>query len=92
MQVEAVLIRMDDGSSVAGLLDRAAGQLDAAAGELALDFSMVRRLDSAGVQALERLVKVAEEKSVRITVLGISPGVYKVLKLMKLAARLSFSN
>ena len=76
METEALWIRLDDGS----------------ADDVALDFSGVRRIDPAGLQALEKLVKAAEETSGKVTLRGVNVAVYKVLKLMKLASRLSFLN
>jgi len=90
MDTEAMLITLESDSRVSEVLDRIARQLDTATGELALDLSHVGRIDSAGLQALEDLVKCAEEKSVKVTLHGTNVGVYKVLKLVKLTERLSF--
>ena len=73
-------------------MDRAAGELDSAAGELVLDFSTVRRIDAAGLRALEQLVRAAGEKTIKVSLHGVNVSVYKVLKLMKLSQRISFMN
>ena len=76
METEAIWTRLDDGT----------------ASDVALDFSGVRRIDPAGLQALEKLVRAAEDTSGKVTLRGVNVAVYKVLKLMKLAPRLSFTN
>jgi len=48
-----------------------------------LDFSDVQRIDTSGVQALEKL---ADQTVLR----GVNTNVYKVLKLLKLAPRFRF--
>lgn len=73
------------------VLEQAAGKLDVA-GELVLDFSSVRRIDSSAVRALEEFARIADEKSAKVVVRGVSVDVYKVLKLVKLARRFSFAN
>lgn len=92
MPTEAVLLKIEDNDGVAGAMDRAAGGLDSAGGELVLDFSSVRRIDTGGLRAMENLVRTAEEKAIRVSLRGVNVGIYKVLKLMKLAQRLSFVN
>ncbi len=90
MTVEAVLIKVEENDHLAEVLDRAARQLDNAGDELLLDFSSVLRIDSRGLQALEELVALADEKSAKISVRGVNISIYKVLKLMKVANRLLF--
>ena len=92
MPTEAVLLKIEDNDELTGTLDRASGELDAPGGELVLDFSSVRRIDSGGLRAMENLVKVAEEKAIKVSIRAVDVGVYKVLKLMKLTQRLSFVN
>ena len=48
-----------------------------------LDFSDVQRIDTSGVQALEKL---ADQTVLR----GVNTNVYKVLKLLKLTPRFRF--
>ena len=47
--------------------------------------------DSAGLRAMENLVRTAEEKAIKVALREVNAGIYKVLKLMKLAERLSFA-
>ena len=79
-----------DGDRVEPSLRNAIEQLDSASGEIALDFSPVRRIDPATWRALEKLASAAEEKAIKVVLRGVNVSVYKVLKLMKLAARFSF--
>ena len=90
MPTETVLHKIED-TNVADAVNRAAAELDAAGGDLLLDFSAVRRLDSAGLRAMENLVRTAEEKAIKVALREVNAGIYKVLKLMKLAERLSFA-
>lgn len=62
-------------------LQEALGKLDGAKGELVLDFSAVRRIDASELRALKNLAKVAEQKSVKLTLRGVNFEIHKVLKL-----------
>ena len=68
-------------------LQEAIEKLNFAGGESLLDFSSVDRIDAAAARALEEL---ADRSSVRITLRGVNIGVYRALKLLKLAERFSF--
>ena len=81
-----------DGEGVVRGLEEARDKLDSAGPKMVLDFSAVDRMDAAGLRALEDLTARADEKGVKILLRGASIDVYKVLKLMKLAARFSFPN
>jgi len=87
----AVFLNIDEARVVPALIE-AGEKLDGTEGEAVLDFSSVRRIDSAGVRALEELARVADEKSVKIVLRGVNVDVYKVLKLIKLTRRFSFVN
>lgn len=91
MAMIAVFLNIDEGSVVPTLRE-AAEKLDGSEGEAVLDFSSVNRVDSSGVQALEELVRLADEKAVKVVLRGVNIDVYKVLKLMKLTGHLSFVN
>jgi anti-anti-sigma regulatory factor len=71
-------------------LQQARERLDGANEELVLDFKAVRRIEPDGLEAMEILAGVADAKGIRIALTGVSIGVYKVLKLTRLAARFSF--
>jgi anti-anti-sigma regulatory factor len=92
MPSEAILIKIEDSGGLAGAMDRTAAQLETGGDELILDFASVRRIDSAGLRAMENLIRAAEEKAVKVCLRGVDVSVYKVLKLMKLAPRVSFMN
>jgi anti-anti-sigma regulatory factor len=73
-------------------LREAAEKLDSAVGEAVLDFSSVCRIDSSALRALEEFVDVAGDKGVKVVLCGVNVGVYKVLKLAKLAPRFFFTS
>jgi anti-anti-sigma regulatory factor len=77
---------------VVAALDESFGTLDNAGGELLLDFSHVDRLDAAALRSLEKLAGAADQKAVKIQLRGVQVGVYRVLKLTRLAPRLCFVN
>ena len=81
-----------DGEQVAQALQGIGEKLNGGEGEVLLDFSKVRRLDPAGLLAIENLATAAAAKSVKVTLRGVNVGVYKVLKLARLTARFSFVN
>jgi anti-anti-sigma regulatory factor len=89
MAMMAVWLKIDEERVVQGLQE-AGGKLDSAEGEVALDFSSVRRLDPSAVGAMEEFVGIADDKGVKVVLRGVNVGVYKVLKLVKLASRFSF--
>jgi len=91
MATMAVFLKVDEERAVAALQE-AAGNLDAGQGSAVLDFSAVRRIDSAGLRALEDLARAAEDKGVKVTLRGVNVEIYKVLKLVKLTRRFSFAN
>ena len=59
-------------------------------GEAVLDFESVARLSPKDLATLEALVKVAGERGVKIELRSVNVGIYKVLKLARLASRFSF--
>ena len=59
-------------------------------GEAVLDFASVLRLGPKDLAGLEALVNVAGERGVKIELRGVNVGIYKVLKLARLASRFSF--
>jgi len=81
-----------DEKRVVPALQEAREKLDSTDGEAVLDFSCVCRIDSSGLRAMEEFVGVAKDKGVKVVLCGVSVGVYKVLKLAKLASRFSFAS
>lgn len=79
-----------DGDRVAECIHEAHMQLDTARDRTILDFSAVLRLAPQDLRAMEELVERAENQSVKIVLCGVNVDIYKVLKLVKLAARFSF--
>ncbi len=89
MAMNAVWLDID-GECVLQGLEEALARLDGAEGEVILDFSSVRRVDPSAVRALENLAGTADKKAARVVLRGVNIGIYKVLKLIKLAPRFSF--
>lgn len=79
-----------DGDRVAECIHEAQMQLDTARDRTILDFSAVLRLAPQDLRAMEELVERAENQSVKLVLCGVNVDIYKVLKLVKLAARFSF--
>ncbi len=73
-------------------LQEAGEKLDGSDGDAVLDLSSVRRVDSSMLRALEEFARVAEQKVVKVVLRGVNVDVYKVLKLVKLTRRFSFSS
>jgi anti-anti-sigma regulatory factor len=81
-----------NGENVAQALEDIGAKLTGSEGEVVLDFSGVRRIDPAGLRAFEDLASVADEKTVKVVLQGINVDIYKVLKLARLTARVTFVN
>lgn len=90
MAMIAVWTKIDEESAVEGLRE-AGNKLESADGEVTLDFSSVRRIDASVVRAMEELADRAKEKEVKVALRGVNVDVYKVLKLVKLASRFTFT-
>jgi anti-anti-sigma regulatory factor len=88
MPVNALWLKID-GESVVHALQEALEKLDGAAGEVVLDFSSVHRIDASALRAMENLAGAVDGKA-KVALHGVNVGVYKVLKLMKMARRFSF--
>jgi anti-anti-sigma regulatory factor len=89
MAMIAVWLKIDE-DRIVQALHEAQEKLDSVEGEVALDFSAVRRIDPSGLRAMEGFADLADGKSVKVVLRGVNIGVYKVLKLVKLASRFSF--
>ena len=79
-----------DANRIALALNEAGQQLNGTEGEVVLDFSSVRRVDSAALQAMEEFAGIADEKTIKVVLRNVDVDVYRVLKLMKLTRRFSF--
>jgi len=62
-------------------IDEALANLDSARGEITLDFSGVRRIDTAALRSLEALAVAANAKAVKLSLRNVGVSVYKVLKV-----------
>lgn len=91
MATIAELIAIDPQNVTRSLL-QAAEKLSSAPADATLDFSTVPQIDASVIGALEEVARIADERSVRIVLRGVSVDVYKVLKLVKLSRRFSFEN
>jgi anti-anti-sigma regulatory factor len=80
-----------DEKRVVPALREAGEKLNGTTSEAVLDFSSVCRINSSALRAMEEFVGVANDKGVKVSLCGVNIGVYKVLKLAKLASRFSFS-
>ena len=91
MATTATWLKIDE-EDVVQALQEAREKLDGAGGEIVLDFSSVLRIDARGLNAIEEFADTADDKDVKAALRGVNVGVYKVLKLVKLASRFSFVN
>lgn len=82
----------EEKAGIAEPLARAMEQLDGAEKELTVDLSAIRRLRAADLRALEDLARAAEQQTVKLTLRGAGPEVYKTLKVAKAAQKFSFAN
>jgi len=89
MAMIAVWLKIDE-ERVVQALQEAGEKLDSVEGEVVLDFSSVRRIDPSALRAMEEFAGIADDKGVKVVLRGVNVGVYKVLKLVKLASRFSF--
>jgi anti-anti-sigma regulatory factor len=91
MAMMGATLTIDDKWVVQGL-EEAREKLDITDSELVVDFSSVARLDPRAVTALKNFADVADDKNVKVVLRGINVDIYRVLKLVKLAQRFSFSS
>ena len=89
MATNSVSVKVD-GQGVGTALQEALQKLNGDGSDVVLDFSSVRRIDPAALKALESFVTAVDGKASEVVLQGVNVDVYKVLKLMKLAPRLSF--
>jgi len=87
MHMKIVSLKVDEGRLVASLRQLAA-ELKGT-DDVILDFSPVRRVDPAALEALADFVDTAEEKTVNVVLSGVNIDVYRVLKLARLTTRFS---
>jgi anti-anti-sigma regulatory factor len=90
MEIVATLTRPDE-ANLLQFLHEAETKLADAEGEVTVDFSDVRRIDASVIRAIEQLANHADDTGVKVAFRGVDVNVYKVLKLVKLAGRFSFT-
>lgn len=81
-----------DGEHVAQSLHEVREKIEADKEQIVLDFSVVLRIDTSALQAIEELAAAAEKQSVKVEFRWVNVTVYKVLKLARLTTRFSFAN
>jgi anti-anti-sigma regulatory factor len=79
-----------DGEHVGDALQQTCEKLNGGGGDVFLNFSSVTRIDPGALKAMEELAGLADDKNVKVALRGVSVQIYKVLKLVKLAPRLTF--
>jgi anti-anti-sigma factor len=90
METNTLCLKIDANNVVTDLLE-AKESLDGRQ-ELALDFSGVNRIDSAGLEGLQSFAHTAEDKKAKVALCGVNVSVYKTLKLARLTPWFSFEN
>ncbi len=91
MAMTAVWLKVDLERVVQSLQD-AGRKLGGVEDELVLDFSSVLRVDPSALRAMAEFAAVADDNGVKIVLRGVSTDIYKVLKMVQLASRFSFSD
>ena len=86
-----VLLKLVEGTAAGALQDALAG-FDGAQGEAIVDFSAIPRVDAGAVEALDAFIREAEGKAIKVTLSGVNAEIYRVLKLVKLAPKVSFAD
>jgi anti-anti-sigma regulatory factor len=84
------VLKVDEERTLEAIQD-ACEKLDGAAGEIVLDFSSVGRLDPSALKAMRVFAVTADSKAVRVVLHRVNVEIYKVLKLVTLTERFSFT-
>lgn len=87
----SVLVKLE-AHNAGPALEAECQRLDGGPGEAIIDLSALGRIDAGAVAGLEAFVRTAESKSVQVIFTGVNVDVYRVLKLVKLAAKVSFTH
>ncbi len=87
MHMKIVSLKVDEERLVASL--QHLGAELKGTDDVILDFSPVRRIDPAALEALADFVDAADEKAVSVVLSGVNIDVYRVLKLARLTQRFS---
>ena len=90
MTTHTLSIPADPDRLVETLRHEAAAMLNGGGCELVLDFSSVLKIDVAAARSMEELADRADQSSTRIALRAVNVGLYRALKLLKLAQRFSY--
>jgi anti-anti-sigma factor len=88
METNTLCLKIDGNNVKADLLE-AEESLEGRQ-ELALDLSGVGRIDSAGLEGLQSFAHRAEDRKIKVALLGVNVNVYKTLKVARLTRCFSF--
>jgi len=77
--------------SITSSLREAKSKIQGSTRKIALDFSSVSRIDPNAVRELEEIAICASERDVTVQIHGANVKVYKVMKLLTLSSRFTFS-
>ena len=86
--VSIMSLKVDEERMVA-TLEEVGAKLENTVGDVIVDFSAVRHVNPAALEALNEFADTAEENSVNVVLRGVNVEVYRVLKLASLAQRFS---
>lgn len=89
METNAVWVKVD-GKGLAKACAEAREGLAGTPAEVVMDFSSVQRIDSSALRAMESLADSVDGKGTKLVLSNVNIGIYKVLKLMKLAPRFAY--
>ena len=90
MTAHSLWTHLEPGDVARTLRQTAVEQLNRGEGEVLLDFSSIIRIDGADARAMEEFADRADAAAVKVVFRSVRPGVYKVLKLLRLSQRFSY--
>jgi len=91
METNTAFLSIDEGN-LTSAFERAGKTLDGENRQLSVDLSCVRRVDSAGLNAIQDFAHRADEKKVKVVFRGVNVNVYKMLKMARLTRHFLFAN
>ena len=90
MTPPVVCIKVEPANASQPWQNEAVEQVNRSEEQVVLDFSAVERIDVSMAAALGRLADHAGQRSATVALRGINVGVYKVLRLLRLASKFSY--
>jgi anti-anti-sigma regulatory factor len=91
METNTAFLSIDEGN-LTSAFENAGKTLDGEREQFGVDLSCVRRIDSAGLNAIQDFAHRADEKKVKVVLRGVNANVYKMLKLARLTRHFLFAN